>query len=256
MGVNFGFGPELEFDMVGEAAKELMNPVLHRIEVEGLSSDNSEFLSLIQEGQLGYTKHAGRRFRHKEMFYNEVEYNSLQFRWNRFGLEASPEECQKALNMRGRIWNRSRGSALKMVKDIERIISCPDDPWRYECTYASLVDGYLDVLGGLEQGVAELFPIAEIPFPIQYAISARKINSVFHNIDWGRSWISEEEYFRIAEAREPSLERVNASDFPYKQNHLMLRGSFSKGVADAKGLMEWFSDEMSDLYAMITLGRR
>jgi hypothetical protein len=78
---------------------------------------------------------------------------------------------------------------------------------------------------------------------------------VFHNIDWGRSWISEDEYFKIAEAGEPGNEKVNSSEFPYTQLHLSLRGSLPKGVVDAKGLVDWFSDQMCDLYTMITLGR-
>jgi hypothetical protein len=183
--------PELNKTMFREATLELLNPVLHRVEVPEIEN-NPELkkrLLEVQQAQAAYFLSA-RQYatgKLKMPYFFEKAKGPLYQKWIKFAELASPEFVE-ATNKRKNV----RETAYEKTADNEKKIL--DFVYSHGCPYTeyeklppkiqNIYDMKVTANKELYKGSVALFPRnKQVPFPIHYAITAKRINSELGRAD-------------------------------------------------------------------------
>lgn len=160
---------EIEFlnNMLDKAASELVNPVLFRTDVPGLSQEHQEMLHTLQETQAQYTLQARRAVTGKldmPYFFEKMELPA----WHEFAHAVAPEFVEATFQRRntetriGAVVTREREYTCR------RVLSTDD--------YTREREEYWNLSRQLRDGLAMFYPREETPFAVHYAVTAHLIN--------------------------------------------------------------------------------
>jgi|SRR3989338_3427548 len=174
---------EREFcvDMSSEALTELLAPVLHRVEIHGLSSKLEDQLSNAQLSQWAYTLDARRYVTNQLImpYFFEKAKVPLQHKWGIFADSVTPQEFIEATRLRKEAQEVACNGAREHWEKVSDYLSKHDAYMigaNIPVQVRTVKDEYEEAGRQLYRALAVLFPRGEVPFELHYAMTAMGIN--------------------------------------------------------------------------------
>ena len=212
------FEPELSVYMEEEAISELRTPVLHKVEIPGLSKPLKTLLEDAQQSQAAYNLDARRYVAGKlnSRYYFETSeiatrnlptsvrskraisdcaqkhaphfsagsvfdkaHHPLQEKWSQFVFAATPPDFLKAVQARKEAYRNAFDLVCELVFEAD-LENMAQRPLLPEAL--ALQQRYYEVESQLIKGLAALYPTSKTPFAAHYAASAMGINDQFSRV--------------------------------------------------------------------------